>query len=296
MRNIIDAIMSLVEQQEFTIKTVQYPKNIANQLGASFEAYGKMLFAGINMGSDEIECGNLLEQEFSHLGEQNNPPDAIIRGGDAIEFKKLEKDSSCMPLNSSFPKHDLRSDSPFITEACRRAERWDKKDILYVVGVVKKSCLSRMWMVYGSEYCASAETYLRLRNPLQTVVRDKIVELGGYIMDESSKEPARVKMGIDPLDITRFRLRALWEMQTPWVVFQEEYQDVIARHQLRWQAKKFEFVAIVGNQKWMTLGNRGNLEAMVDAQTPGLGIYDIYVKNPDNVRQKVCAKMIVLTR
>lgn len=296
MRNIINAIMSLVEQQEFTIKPVQYPKNIANQLGASFEAYGKMLFAGINAGSDEGECAKLLELEFSHLGEQNNPPDAIIRGGDAIEFKKLESDSSCMPLNSSFPKHDLRSDSPFITVACRHAERWDKKEILYVVGVVRKNFLNRMWMVYGSEYCASAETYLRLRNSLQSVVRDKIDELGGYIMDESSKEPARVKEGIDPLNITRFRLRAMWEMQTPWMVFREEYQDVIAKHRKMWQSKEFEFVAIVGNQKWMTLENRKDLEVMVDKQTPGLGIYDIHVKNPDNVNQKVRAKMIVLTR
>ena len=296
MRNIINAIMSLVEQQEFAIKPVQCPKNIANQLGVSFEAYGKMLFAGINAGSDEAECAKLLEEEFSHLGEQNNPPDAIIRGGDAIEFKKLESDSSCMPLNSSFPKHDLRSDSPFITEACRRAERWDRKDILYVVGVIKKGYLNRMWMVYGSEYCASAETYLGLRNPLQTVVRDKISELGKYVLDESSKEPARVNEGIDPLNITRFRLRAMWEMQTPWMVFREEYQAVIAKHRKMWQSKEFEFVAIVGNQKWKTLENRKELEVMVANRTPGLGIYGIQVKNPDNVNQKVRAKMIVLTR
>lgn len=41
---------------------------------------------------------------LSHQGNKNHPPNFIIRGGDAIEVKKIESKNRNIALNSSFPK------------------------------------------------------------------------------------------------------------------------------------------------------------------------------------------------
>ena len=48
---------------------------------------------------------------FSYLGNTSNPPDMIIKDGDAIEVKKIEGFNTLM-LNSSYPKQKLYSSSP----------------------------------------------------------------------------------------------------------------------------------------------------------------------------------------
>lgn len=68
-----------------------------------------------------------MSEVFSYLGNNSNPPDAMLRNGDAIEVKKIESLSSALTLNSSM-----------ISTACREAEQWSEKDMIYVVGVVEK--------------------------------------------------------------------------------------------------------------------------------------------------------------
>lgn len=72
---------------------------------------------------------------FSYLGNQNNPPDVILKGGDAIEIKKIQSKSSAIALNSSYPKNKLYSNDPRITKACKNSEVWKVKDMIYVIGV-----------------------------------------------------------------------------------------------------------------------------------------------------------------
>ena len=45
-----------------------------------------------------------LSKEFSYLGNTNNPPDMMLRSGDAIEVKKIESSTSALALNSSATK------------------------------------------------------------------------------------------------------------------------------------------------------------------------------------------------
>lgn len=57
-------------------------------MGESLEEYIKDLFAGVlDVTSDEIRDA-LIQNAFSYTGNQNNPPDAMLWGGDAIEIKK----------------------------------------------------------------------------------------------------------------------------------------------------------------------------------------------------------------
>ena len=291
-RNIIDAIISLCDLKDLSVKADGESKNRINGMGAPFEAFGKKLFAGA-FDKTPAECLALIVKEFSYLGEQNNPPDAMIRGGDAIEFKKLAKyNTNSLQLNSLFPKHSLTSTSSFITKKCKDAEPWTEKDIVYVVGVVVGGLLRRMWMVYGSDYCDVLDEYLKLREAVKDVVRGKIRKLG-YGMDEKSTEPARVNNRIDHLNVTNFRLRAIWEISSPWVVFKKQYQEALKCHEQDFGHRDFELVALINEDKWNELGNADEL---AKKEKDGLGIYDVKINDPtalDNLRP---AKMIIYTR
>lgn len=61
---------------------------------------------------------------FSYIGNQNNPPDSMLRNGDAIEVKKIESKKAALALNSSYPKAKLYADSPMINKECRECEKW----------------------------------------------------------------------------------------------------------------------------------------------------------------------------
>ena len=294
-RNVIDAIISLCKLEDLSVKNVGQSKNRINGMGGPFECFGKKLFAGA-MNKSPNECSRLLEKEFSYSGQQNRPPDAMIRGGDAIEFKKVESwDSTSLQLNSSFPKRSLTSDSSFISQKCRGVETWTEKDIIYAVGVVKKSLLKRMWMVYGTDFCDDSSEYLNLRNPLEEVAREK-VESQGYVMDLKSKEPVRVTGKIDHLDVTRFRLRAIWEIASPWVVFNAQYTSSLEKHEERFGHRNFEFVALINDEKWKALGNADKLYELIKNGMTGLGVYEVTISNPNRPQDKRGAKMVIYTR
>jgi len=69
---------------------------------------------------------------LSYLGNQNNPPDFIIKKGDAVEVKKIGGLVGSIALNSSYPKSKLHSDDVRILQSCRECDggNWSKKDII----------------------------------------------------------------------------------------------------------------------------------------------------------------------
>lgn len=108
--NIVDAIVNLVENPMTAIVEHYSGRNRANQAGDALEEYVKDLFAdSFNLTEQErLEC---LSKAFSYLGNNSNPPDGILRNGDAIEVKKIENNNSTLALNSSYPKSKLHSNS-----------------------------------------------------------------------------------------------------------------------------------------------------------------------------------------
>ena len=123
-------------------------------MGESLENYIKDIFAGTLNESDEQSRAIRFGEVFSYQGNQNNPPDMILRNGDAIEVKKIESSTSTLALNSSYPKAKIFVNSPMITTACRNCEVWQQKDIMYAVGVVGGSHLKKLFFVYGVDYAA----------------------------------------------------------------------------------------------------------------------------------------------
>lgn len=278
--NIINAIINLVQNPVTQLVNYYQGKNRANNAGDALEEYVKDIFAN-SFDMTETERLEKLNTVFSYLGNNSNPPDAMLRNGDAIEVKKIESDNAALALNSSYPKHTILSSSPMISSACKSAENWAEKDIIYVVGVVKQNCLKHLCMVYGLDYCASEECYSRIKSTIKNGV-----EAIPDVEFAESRELGHINK-VDPLGITYMRIRGMWGIENPWKVFNYVYmRDVL---------KKFTFMCIINEAKWNTLDNAQELVNLAQV-TPELSITDIRVKNPDNPAQLNNAKLICFNK
>lgn len=274
--NIIDAIMNLVQHPVTKISSAYVGRNRVNSVGDALEEYVKDLFSN-SFEMSTAERRRHWQKVFSYFGNTSNPPDAMLRGGDAIEVKKIETDNAAIALNSSYPKHTLRATSPMITEACRNAEKWTEKDIIYVVGVVEQGELKHLCMVYGLDYCASEECYTRIKDK----IKDGISQIPG-IESAETRELGRINK-VDPLGITYMRVRGMWGIENPTKVFEYVYK--------RDNLNKFTFMCLINCNKWKSFQNRYELEQLAD-KIDELRIEDVSILNPDNPSQLNAAKLI----
>lgn len=257
MNNIISAIINLVENPKTKLIRKGSSHNRANNMGEALEEYVKDLFANTVDIEDEQIRNAAISATFSYLGNQNNPPDSMLHGGDAIEVKKIESKNSALALNSSYPKAKLFADSPMIKKECRECENWTVKDIIYAVGVLNKETqtLDSLAFVYGEDYCANKEIYENLKNT-----------------DLS-----------DPLKVSNIYLKtSLWEMKNPFKTFSYIYKT---------QIKGFDFMCIINTDKFHTFENASNLYELA-TKNKNLEIKDIYIKDPNNPDNLKTAKLI----
>lgn len=275
-RNIIDAIIEIVSNNHYNVKAYAVANNRANAEGDALEDYIKDVFAGTLHYTDIQRRDEQLSRCFSYLGNTNNPPDIMIKCGDAIEVKKITKITSGLALNSSYPKAKLYSNSRMINKACRECEEWTEKDMLYAVGVVNRGYLKSLMFVYGCDYCADKETYERIYDAVKHGVKSiEGVELG------QTKELGRVNR-VDPLGITYMRMRGMWHIENPFKVFSSYYNIENA---------DFNFVAIINEQKYNSFENRVELEQL-QKDNSNLKIADVRIKNPNNPAELKNAKVI----
>ncbi len=275
--NIINAIYNLVNNPVVQLVEHYNTRNRANNAGDALEEYIKDLFSD-SFDMSENEKLEKWNEVFSYLGNDSNPPDAMLRGGDAIEVKKIESDNSALALNSSYPKHTLRADSRMISTACRNAEEWVEKDMIYSVGVVKKNRLRHLCFVYGLDYCASDECYSRIKQ----TIKNGVENIAGVEFAETN-ELGRINR-VDPLGITYLRVRGMWGIDNPWNVFSYVYQRDIS--------KKFNFMCIINDNKWNTFENTSLLSGITDDK---FSIQNIRIKSPDNPANLINAKLITYT-
>jgi hypothetical protein len=214
--NILHAINSLIDNDLYSIqryRNLSYKIRI-NNTGEALENLVKdSLCNNFNLAADKRIV--IQNEYFSYLGNQNNPPDLIIRNGDAFEVKKIETNEGSIALNSSFPKDKLYRNSNMITLACKNCEvDWIEKDICYIIGCVDKSeKIKSLWFIYGDCYCAKPEIYTRVKDKITNAIQEFGIELS------KTNEIAKVKK-VDPLDITDLRVRGMWSIKHPSKVFE----------------------------------------------------------------------------
>ena len=116
--NIINAIFNIVTDFTCELTRDLHGLTRANQMGGALEEWVKDIFANTIHIDDEQERLVRLSQVFSYLGNQNNPPDIILRNGDAIEVKKVASKDANLALNRSYTKNKLFANSAGITQSC----------------------------------------------------------------------------------------------------------------------------------------------------------------------------------
>ena len=105
--NILNAIANIISFGTFDLKNYASTYLIRiNAVGEQLEFYIKDAIAD-SLKLPQSKKENAYSRVFSYLGNQNNPPDMIIKNGDAFEVKKIESPKSSLALNSSPPKDKL---------------------------------------------------------------------------------------------------------------------------------------------------------------------------------------------
>ena len=266
--NILIAIKNLIENPIIELTSHYSGRNRANGVGDALEKYVKDLFANTLLCNDEYLRINAFEEVFSYTGNQNNPPDIILKSGDAIEVKKVQGNANALALNSSYPKDKLYADSTMITSACKNCEEWKEKDLIYIVGNTDDSTLKELWFVYGDCYAANKEIYERIKN---TII-DGLHSIPNIELAETN-ELGKIKK-VDPLGITDLRIRGMWSIFHPKKVF-----DYIPKQN---KETKFKFYCIMKSDKFNSFcdSDKVNLFNLVDNEN--FFIKDIKIKNPNN--------------
>ncbi len=266
MTNILEAIYNIISYQNFEIKNLYCGRNRANNMGEALEKYIKDSFADTFELYDEPKKMQIFNQKFSWLGNQNHPPDIMIRGGDAIEIKKIQSANSDLALNSSYPKFNISASSPMITQECKNCEEWDVKDLIYCIGHTSDESIKSLWFVYGSIYAAKHETYQGIKN----TISDGIKAIPDVEFSET-KELGRVNR-VDPLGITNLRIRGMWQIQNPRKVF--DYLHTATK-------SEFELLCIIPLSKYKSFPDSTRLK-IENLNIDGLKLIESRVKDPNN--------------
>lgn len=279
--NILIAIKNIIENPVTNIVSFYASHNRINNVGEALEIYIKDVFADSVNESNLEKKNRIYSDVFSYLGNQNNPPDIMIRNGDAIEVKKIESANSGLALNSSYPKDHIHSDSPMITSECKNCEEWSVKDLIYVIGNAKNNKLKSLWFVYGDCYAARPEIYERIKSKIV----DGIHELNDVELAETN-EIGRVNR-VDPLGITYLRIRGMWGIDNPKKVF--SYISNVVND------GEFNLNLIISENKYMSFpeSDRKYLEQLNDSN---FNILDIKIKSPNNPAQLINAKLITFKK
>lgn len=278
MTNILEAIVNIANNPIVSIRMHYKGRNRVNNIGEALEFFIKDAFANTILEHDEHVKNVKYSQVFSWLGNQNHPPDIMIREGDAIEVKKTQSSNSDLALNSSYPKSNIQSDSNMITQECRTCEVWKEKDLIYCVGHTTDDSIKSLWLVYGNIYAAKHETYQIIKQKIS----DGINEIPSVVLAETN-ELGRVNR-VDPLGITNLRIRGMWQIQNPRRVFNYLYSSI--------SVANFELVAIIPTYKYNSFSSvsKSNLENFVSSS---LNISDVKVKDPNNPANLIDCKLIV---
>lgn len=276
MTNILEAIINIANNPILEIRNHYNGRNRANNVGEALETFIKDAFANLIDVTDEQERMKRYNEVFSWLGNQNHPPDIMIRKGDAIEVKKTQSANSDLALNSSYPKSNIQSNSTMITQDCKNCEEWIEKDLIYCVGHTSDEAINSLWMVYGNIYAAKHETYQIIKQK----ITDGINEIPNVELAVTN-ELGRVNR-VDPLGITNLRIRGMWQIQNPRRVFNYLHTQT---------NNKFELISLIPTAKY----NSFPIESIKKIENLGnenLTIENVNVSDPNNPAKLIEVKLI----
>jgi len=285
--NILDAIMNIVASNEFNLKSENVAKNRANSMGDALENYIKDAFAGTLGDIDTEKLHFRYGEVFSYLGNSNNPPDMMLRDGDAIEVKKIESDDNYISLGKRHPLQKIYASDPFVNRECVDCEKWEEKDVLYAVCSVKNGLLKSIMFVYGEHYAGSRESYDRAEKDVKHSVESL------YTKDNTNDNELYRVNKVDNLGITflsvKVEMSNEWHIRNPKGVFEYIYKED--------EDKSFNMAAILSEEKFLSFCEE-DVKVFEDfvKNTEGLEISNIQVRNPSNPAKLIKSRLISYKR
>jgi hypothetical protein len=275
--SILKVVKRIALQPELSIKDYSKSANRINAVGESLEQYIKDLFAGNDLDDNLQTRIENYNKYFSYLGNQNNPPDFILKAGDAVEIKKIQSKKSALALNSSYPKSMLKTSDPMITKKCKECEDWVQKDLLYIIGHLEKNKLKYLWMVYGDCFAAESSVYEKIKKIISTGVNS----INGVEFTHTN-ELAKIKK-VDPLGITDLRVRGMWHIQNPLKIF--EYLNCIDSD------AEFQLIVIMKTDKYDSQPEEDK-QSIKAVKNKNFNIKNINILDPNNPAKFIKAKLI----
>jgi hypothetical protein len=278
--NILSAISNIVSFGTYNLKSYASTSLIRiNAVGEQLEFYIKDAIAdSLKLPQDKKEA--VYAKVFSYLGNQNNPPDMIIKNNDAFEIKKIESPMSSLALNSSPPKDKLLSGDIRITNACRNCEanKWAEKDLFYVIGHAVGGKIKYLFFIHGTCYAADYSVYDKVHSPIKREV-DSVIDALGLEKGETV-EIGKVKR-VDPLGITELRIRGMWQIQNPLKVYGNfcKIEDT----------DKFHLFALMRKDKYNSFPKEDSNKLETNKN---ISVTDVKIKDPNNPAKLVEAKLI----
>jgi hypothetical protein len=217
---------------------------------------------------------------FSYLGSKTQPPDMIIRGGDALVIKTIKTYKGSFTINNSPPKDRLMWNDPWIIKNCRRIDggQWTSKDLFYVIGWIEKKRMKYLNFIQGSCFLPEQKFWNKKTDDLKKNIY-KYLESEGL---ESNRTIALGKVtNIDPLAITNLRIKAVWRIKNPLKIFSDTFSYD--------KKQEFTLIALMLKNKFDSFPKKDIDAIMKDKQ---IEIEDVKIKNPNNPQKKIDAKLI----
>ena len=281
--NALEMIIRIMEHSDASLEPYKPASDVRIiKAGEGLEGYIKDAISG-SFGAGIEERLRAYAKAFSWQGNQVNPPDITVwekLGGDAFEVKKMKAALADLELNSSYPRDYLYSEDKMISAGCRAAENWAKKDMFYAIGYVPGSKIKCLALIHGPCYAASRETYERPRK----LVAEGLKEGMHGIHLAQTRELGRIN-GVDPLRITDLRVRGMWMIRNPLVLFKEFFG-----YSPKKPSREFSLFAIISAAKYSSFSKASRKKA---ERMDSLEIKDIRVTDPNNISKSIDAKLII---
>ncbi|MBI2660434.1 NgoPII family restriction endonuclease [Candidatus Woesearchaeota archaeon] len=277
--NILSAVSSIVSFGNNDLKSYASKYLIRiNAVGEQLEYYVRDAIAdSFKLPQEKKE--ETYSKIFSYLGNQNNPPDMIIKNSDAFEIKKIESPKSALALNSSPPKDKLLSTDARITKACRNCEPgWKEKELFYVIGHAKNGKVNYLFFIQGTCYAADHDVYNKVHSPIKEQV-DKVLDSLNLEKGETV-EIGKVRK-VDPLGITELRIRGMWHIKNPLRVYESHCKVE--------SDGKFHLFAIMKKDKYDSFPKEDRQKVESNKE---ISVSEIKIKNPNNPAKQIDAKLI----
>lgn len=276
MTNTLRALIHIHQTASVAVTPVTGGSNSMTDVGEGLENYVKKAYAECLQEQKKALCKKAIEKAFSYTGGQNNPPDGMLQGGDALEVKKSDSGAQ-IQLNSSFPKKKLTINDSKINNKCREAEggQWTSKDMVYIVGRVPDKILKSLFFVYGDCLAADDPIY---QKPLDSISASA-ANYGDQVKE--TKEIARIS-NVGVLGNAHLRVRGMWLLD---IAFKDIYPPD--------KTANLNVICLMRKEKYEKFPekDRQEIEDIANIK-PNIEISDRKIDCPDNKGKKIDVKLI----